>query len=1056
MKKCSLISFSQCQNRFCLMLRLTCFTGLLTVILFFASASVLAAGSEPGRDATALPQQLKISGTITDVATKEPLAGVNVVLEGTTLGVMTDAKGSFTMNVPNLKGTLAISYIGYAAQKVPINGSTTINVTLSSDLTSLDEVVVIGYGTSTRKAVSGSVVSLKADEITQGGASKSSVSSMLQGRAAGVEVSSNDGLPGQSLNIVIRGSTSITNSNEPLYVVDGYPMAAGVSISPDDIESIEILKDAASAAIYGSRASSGVVLITTKRGTAGQSEISLDTYYGVQSMIGEVKRLGWADVARITNEQYAMGVNDGKPWFNEADLALPYNTDWLKEATRKAPIQNYTLRASGGDDVSHFALSGNYFNQQGIFLNSDFERYSLRLNADRKFGKRTKVGMNFYSARIVSDGTDRRPGSRTDNPLYALLRTVPGRAAYNEDGSYAHTVLSRDTQPFHNPLGMLTERVSDFLGWRTYGNLTVDYNILDNLVAKLNTGVDYTSSSNSQYQPPEYSIMGNNIDWGNIEESKSSNYLVEGTLNYRFKILPSDHSLSLLAGGSMQYDDSFGFSLDGTNFPTTKTLYYNMGSAQNQTVTSYRSDQTIISFFGRATYDYKQKIMLNLTLRADGASQFGENNKWGSFPSVSAAWRIKEEEFMKNVNFLNDLKIRASYGITGNNGFSPYTSLARVGPTSNTYTYDGSTSTSGLGSDGLFAPNPDLKWETTRMTNIGLDFGLFKNRIFGTFEVYNKNTEGLIIDKPISSPSTGYKFIRANVGSMNNKGVEITLGGNVISQDKIKWTINFNFSKNVNKITKLDGNNPILQYVPRQPYGEIGEHPYRQLIAGGRIGEFFGYTYKGVLQEGETYAPQPLTTKAGSALYVDINKDGIINSDDRSVIGNAEPDFYLGVNNHFEFYGFYLDMFWQGVVGNDIFNFKAIATDQTLTTKALDRYSPTNTKGTRPGVDWFANTYGSYVNSEFIENATYLKLRNLTVGYNVNMKKSSRIKNLNVYVQGQNFITITHYTGYDPDASFNYGEGMWNDGSQNSVNRGVDDFGYPSYKTFTAGLKVTF
>ncbi len=443
-------------------MRFSYFIGLMFVIMFLSQASLYASGYPFINDDGSVPQLVKVSGTITDATTKEPLVGVNVVLEGTTIGVLTDVKGSFTINVPNLNGTLAISYIGYVVQKVPVNGLTTINVALSPDLTSLDEVVVIGYGTSTRKVVSGAVVSLKADEITQGGATKSSVSSMLQGRAAGVEVSSNDGLPGQSLNIVIRGSTSITNSNEPLYVVDGYPMAAGVSISPDDIETIEILKDAASAAIYGSRASSGVVLITTKRGSAGKSEISLDTYYGVQSMIGEVKRLSWAEVGRITNEQYAMGVNDGNPWYNEADLALPNNTDWLKEATRQAPIQNYTLRASGGDDVSHFALSGNYFNQQGIFLNSNFERYSLRLNADRKFGKRTKVGMNFYSARVVSDGTDRRPGSRTDNPLYALLSAAPGRAAYNEDGSYAQTVLSRDTQEFRNPLGMLTERVSGF------------------------------------------------------------------------------------------------------------------------------------------------------------------------------------------------------------------------------------------------------------------------------------------------------------------------------------------------------------------------------------------------------------------------------------------------------------------------------------------------------------------------------------------------------------------------------------------------------------------
>ena len=867
-KKSGFLILSHKTDRVRLSMRFAFIIGLLSMIMFLSPGSLNAAGKAAGNDEETAPQQVKVSGTITDATTKEPLVGVNVVLVGTTVGVMTGSDGKFSLNVPNLTGKLSVSCIGYVTQEIVIGNQTTINVSLASDLTSLDEVVVIGYGTSSRKVVSGAIVSLNTDEITKG-ASTSSISSMIQGRAAGVEVSSNDGLPGQALNIVIRGSKTISNSNEPLYVIDGFPAPAGVSISPDDIESIEILKDAASAAIYGSRASSGVVLITTKRGSTGKTEITMDAYYGVQSMIGEVERLDWKEVARITNEQYAMGVNDGNPWYSAADIALPYNTDWLEAATRQAPVQNYTIRASGGDDVSHFSLSGNYFNQQGIFLKSDFERLSFRLNADRKLGKRTKVGVNVYSARINSDGTDRRPGSRTDNPLYATLGASPGRDDYNDDGTFAQTAFSRDTRPFKNPIGMFTERENDVLSWRNYGNLYIDFNILDNLVAKLNTGFDHTTSTHSQYQTPEYSIMGTNMDWGNIEESKGTNVLLEGTLNYQFKLLPAVHSLSLMAGGSTQYDNSFGFSLDGTIFPTTKTLYYNMGSAQNQTISSYRADQTIISFFGRASYDYKQKILLNLTMRADGASQFGENDKWGNFPSISAAWRISEEGFLQNAEFLNDLKVRVSYGITGNNGFSPYTSLARVGATGK-YTFDGSTSTPGLGSDGVFAPNPDLKWESTKMFNVGLDFGLFKSRLFGTFEVYNTNTEDLIIDKPLSSPSTGFKYMRANVGSMNNKGVELTLGGHVVTGENIKWTINVNFSKNVNEITKLDGDNPILQYVARQPYGEVGEQPYRQLIEGGRMGEFFGYTYKGVLQEGEVYSPQPNTTKAGSALYEDM------------------------------------------------------------------------------------------------------------------------------------------------------------------------------------------
>ena len=1000
-----------------------------------------------------LQQEIVVSGTITD-ENGETLPGANIMLKGTTIGVISDLNGQFQVSVPNTEAVLVVSYVGYSTQEIVVGNQTSINVSLVPDLAALDEVVVIGYGSVSKRDLTGAVVSLNEEDMTIGGTT-STVSSMIQGRAAGVEVSSNDGLPGQALNIVIRGNTSISNSNEPLYVIDGFPVDAGISIAPEDIESIDILKDAASAAIYGSRASAGVVLITTKKGRTGTTEINLDGYYGVQSMIGEVERLSWEEHARIVNEQYFEGVNDGNPWYNADDLALPHNTNWLEEATRQAPVYNIALRASGGDEKSHFSLSGNYLSQDGIFIKSTFDRLALRLNADRKLGKRALIGMNIYTSRVNGDNMDRRPGSRTLNPLYATLRTPPGRAAYNEDGTYAQTVFSRDTQPFRNPLGLFTERENNYVTWRTYGNVFLDYNILDNFTARINTGFNHAALTHTQYQVPEYSLMGSNMDWGNISEDKETTYLLEGTLNYDFTFLPEAHNLTLLAGGSYQYDNGFGFELDGTNFPTTKTLFYNMGSAENQTISSYRADRTLISFFGRASYNFRQKILLNATIRADGASQFGENNKWGSFPSASVAWRIGEEDFLQNVGYLSELKVRLSYGITGNNKFSPYTSLARVGATQ-TYTYDGVTSSSGLGSDGIFAPNPDLKWETTKMFNVGLDFGFLANRLSGAIEFYSSNTEDLIIDKPISAPSSGYSFIRANVGSIKNTGVEITLGAHILTQGAFKWNVNFNFSQNNNEITQLAGDNPIILEVMRQPYGEIGEHPYRQLIEGGKMGDFFGYTYRGVLQEGQTYEPQPNTTQAGSALYEDINGDGLITHEDRSVIGNANPDFMWGFNNHFEWKGIYLDFFFQGVVGNDVFNFKAIAHDQSLTTRALERYSANNTSGTRPGIDWFANEYGSYVNTEFIEDASYIKLRDISLGYHFNVRNVSWIKNLNIYVQGQNVLTITDYTGYDPDVSYNYGRGMWNNGTQNSVNRGVDDFGYPTFKTWSAGLKVTF
>ncbi|GJM29188.1 MAG: SusC/RagA family TonB-linked outer membrane protein [Cyclobacteriaceae bacterium] len=986
-----------------------------------------------------------VTGKVTSAEDNSELPGVNVLVKGTTTGTVTDINGNFSLEVPE-GTTLVFTYVGFSAAEVEVGDRNVINFALSPDLTLLDEIVVVGYGSVKKKDLTGAVVSLGNEDMTTG-AAVASAASMLQGRAAGVEVSANDGEPGRNLNIVIRGNTSISNSNQPLYVVDGFPLAAGVSIAPEDIESIDILKDAASAAIYGSRGSSGVVLITTKQGKSGKTEISLDGYTGVQSINGSLDYIDWDDNARIVNEQYAQGVNDGNPWYSAEDLASPYNTDWLDEVTREAKIQSYTLRASGGDDISRFSLSGTYFDQEGLFLNSQFERFSVRLNADRKFGERTKVGMNIYVSRISSSFMDKRPGSRTNAPLYATLRMAPGLRPYNEDGTLATDLaFSRDVRTRINPIGLFTEMENDYTEWRTYSNLYIDHEIIDNLTARVNVGFDHSAGTQGIFEPGYARNQSESV--GSIEESKSTSYLVEGTLNYSFE-LTEEHNLSILAGGSTQIDEFSSFGLFGSNFPTDKTSYNNLGSAANQTISSFRSDQRIISFFGRASYNYKEKFLVNATVRADGASKFGENEKWGTFPSIAAAWRIAEEDFLKSSNLFSDLKLRVSYGVTGNNNFSPYTSLERVG-TGKNYTFDGGGSAVGLGTAGIYAPNPDLKWETTKMFNIGVDFGFWENRLYGSFEYYSSDTEDLIIDKPISSPSTGFTLIRANVGEISNTGFELTLGARIIDGSSFKWTANANLSANDNEITALAGDNPINLAVARQPYGEIGERTFRQLIEGGKIGDFYGYTYRGVLQPGEQYGPQPNTAQAGSALYEDINNDGIINDDDRSVIGNANPDFIWGLNNHFEFKGFYVDMFWQGVVGNDIFNFKAITSDMTLTPKALERYSPENPGGTRPGIDYFANEYGSYVNTEFIEDGSYVRLKNLTLGYTIDTNNLSWLGNINIYVQGQNLITLTDYTGLDPEVSFNYS------GSQSSVNRGVDDYGYPNYRTYTVGLKLLF
>ncbi len=986
---------------------------------------------------------IDIRGTVTDI-NGEPLPGVNIIIKGSTNGTVTDVDGNYKLTVADESSVLVFSYIGYETQEAAVGARQVINISMTPDLTSLEEIVVIGYGEIKKRDLTGAVVALSEEDMTTG-AAVTSAAQMLQGRAAGVEVSSGDGKPGGELSIVIRGNSSISNSTEPLYVVDGFPIAAGVSINPADIESIDILKDASAAAIYGSRGSSGVVLITTKRGKRGKVSVTYDGFAGVQQINNTMEFLGWDEYAANRNAFYADGPNNGLPWYDAADLALENDTDWIEEGTRSAGIQSHTISASGGDETTRFSLSANSFSQEGVLLNTDFNRASVRLNVDRKFGKKANVGVNMYTARTKASEVWNRAGFRGNSVMYSLLMTAPGRAAYNPDGSYGNTVFSRDNanRPWINPLGRMEVPERDITGFRTYLTLWADYEIMEGLVAKVNVGYDNTTNTSSIFYPVAYSASGlrSNAD---IFEAKSTSSLIEGTLNYT-PSLSEDNSLNILLGASNQYFDNYNFFARGRDFPTDQTSFYNLGSAAEQFIGSSRAASRIISFFGRANYSFRDKYLLTATLRADGASQLGRNNKWGAFPSASAAWRISEEDFLSSSNLVDNLKLRLAYGVTGNTNFSPYTSLARVGSTA-LYSYDGQSSGTGLTVDGVYAKNPDLKWETSRMLNIGLDFGFWGSRMFGSAEVYNTNTVDLIIDRPLP-PSAGKVYKRANVGEMNNKGIELTLGGDILDGD-FKWTASANLAKNVNTITKLAGA-PISLNIERRPSWQTREHVFRQMIEGGEMGDFFGFVYAGIIQPGETYTPQP-NSVAGQAKYEDINGDGVIDGDDRTVIGNATPDFIWGLNNRFSYKGFSLDVFFQGVQGNDVLNIRALMIDEFTSTKANDRYSSINPSGTRPGLSYFYGEYGSYVNTEFIEDASYVRLKNVVLTYKFNSSNISWLQNAEIYVQAQNLLTFTQYSGFDPEVSFNYG------GSSRAVGRGVDDNGFPNFRTYTVGVRLSF
>ncbi len=997
-------------------------------------------------------QEITITGRVTSSENNEGLPGANVIVKSTSLGTVTDVEGFYSLEVPGEESILVFSSVGYLQEELVVGNKSVIDLVMTPDITALEEIVVIGYGEVKKKDMTGAVVALDESEMTTGG-NVSSVAQMMQGRAAGVEVSTESSEPGANLSVVVRGLTSISNSNQPLYVVDGFPMSAGVTLNPTDIERIDILKDASATAIYGSRGSAGVIMITTKKGNRGKVQVSYDGYAGVQQINNTVDFINWNQYYQSTNIRWEENRSyDGNPWYTTEDITAGTNavgegTDWLNEGTQSAAIQNHQISISGGNENTRYSLSGNFFQQDGILRKSSFDRGSIRFNFDTKISKKANIGAHIYTQQTKSKAQKLDPGARNESVMYKLLTANPGRPAFNADGSLGQIAFSRDNNPIVNPIGQMTVPDRDLTSNRTYVNLWADIEIVGGLVAKLNIGYDQSASTASQYVPGIYT--GEYVpdsQKGQIMEDKLKNALVEGTLSYN-KTFSEVHSLTLLGGASMQYFDKYSFGLAGVGFPTDKTSYYDLGSAsQGSSIQSFRSNSKMASVFARANYSFNDKYLLTATIRGDGDSKFGANNKWGVFPSASAAWRISEEGFIENIGVIDNLKIRLGYGVTGNNSFGAYTALNRIGATG-PYTFNGTSVYTGLGAADNFAANPDLQWETSTMLNLGLDFGLWESRLTGSIEVYNTDTEDLIIDKSISAASTGYTIIRANVGEINNKGIELTIGGDIIDNN-FKWTLMANASRNTNKVIKLDEDNFIKIRVDKEPAGGASRDVYTEITPGQPIGNFIGYVYRGVLNSGEVYAPQPLTSKAGQALYEDIDNSGEIDQDDRVLLGNSTPDFIYGINNRFSYKGLSIDLFFQGVQGNDVLNLRRLMIDEKNTPASLERYNGANTNGSLPGDGYFyGGAYGSYVNNKFVEDGSYLRLKNVIITYKLNTKNINWLGNVEFYVSGQNLLTWTNYSGFDPEVSFYSGNG---------IGRGIDDNGYPNVKTYTGGLRITF
>ena len=989
--------------------------------------------------------QITVTGVVKD-ANGEPITGAAVVVKGTTNGTITDIDGKYSISVPE-GSMLSFSFVGFKTHEVRAN-KTTLNVVMQEEAIGLDEVVAIGYGYVKKRDLTGAVSSVSADDMVMGG-TVSNAAQALQGKTAGVQVQQTSKAPGGSISVRVRGSNSISSTNEPLYVVDGFPSTEGLNINPNDIESMQILKDASATAIYGARGANGVVLITTKRGKAGENKISYNGYVGVQQVQNPFDFISAKDYMNLQNALYQeIEGQEGNPYgvYTPSQLESTVDTDWLDVCTQLGVVHDHTISFQGGTEKTKVMTSLGFYNQEGVLKNTDFNRISGRVNVDQTITDWIKAGASLYAHREQSNYQAYSGNIVSSNVLNGILTYDPTVKPYNDDGSYGTVPGGRGD----NPLANLLERQNDETNDKFNGTAFVEINPLEGLTAKASVGVEILHQFRGTYLPK--STYEGGIDGGIASTYDLSNtrQVFEGTINY-MKTFNDVHDFGAMVGYTYEKFSEEYRSQQAKGFSTDQFTYNNMGAASQ--VTDWGSNKTeniLISFFGRVNYTYNNKYLATVTVRRDGSSRFGANEHWGTFPSGSLAWRASEEDFIKNWGVFSNLKVRAGFGVTGNERIGDYASYALMANTR--YTFDGSTNSAGIHMNQSSAANPNLKWETTKQWNIGLDMGFLDNRISVTIDGYWKKTDDLLL--AVRMPYyTGFTSGQSNIGSISNKGVELDFTSHNLTGD-FQWDTKFNISYNKNEVLDL-GDNGDIYISSSKPMGSVSEEDFAIVREGEALGSIFGYKYIGVLQQGETYAPQP-NSKPGDPKFEDVNGDGIIDSNDRTIIGHANPDVVFGLTNNFAWKNFDLSIFFQGSIGNDLLNMTNMNLEWNRTEVALDRWTPESTDTDVPRNGFYYSQYGGYINDHFVENASYLRLKNLTLGYTIPFKKF--INSCRVYFSAENLFTVTGYSGWDPETDTKAYEQAKQGGSQQTANAGagLDFNSYPSMRTYTFGVNITF
>ena len=988
--------------------------------------------------------QSKLEGKVIDQITNEPIIGASINIKGTTHSVNTDLDGKFYFQTgQKFPYTLIVSYVGYKVKELIVDGSPVV-IKLSQDVKELNEVV-IGYGTQKKKDYTGSLSTISTELKSL---PVLSVDRLLQGGISGAQVTQSSGQPGAGTSVRIRGGTSIIAGNEPLYVVDGFPVYngdaatdAGVtsgpsinplsSMNPAEIESIDVLKDASATAIYGSRGANGVILITTKRGKKGQLAVTYDAYYGVQKVINTIPMLNAEQWGYLKND--ALKDSGKAPLYTQQQLdQLGEGTDWQDEAYTDAPIQSHTISITSGTEQTRLLFSGNYFKQDGVLIHSGFDRYSGRLNIDHNLNQKFKLGLNLSGSKTHADVA---PDGVVQNIL-GMVPVVPVRDANGEftsNSSYGSAVA--------NPIATMTNQINETNTTRFLLNGFGEYKIIEGLTAKVSLGTDIIENKQNRFLPSTLyeSPAGGSASKGSLS---SLNWLNENTISYKKKF-GEKHAFDILAGYTQQKTVSEIFRAGSSNFASNEFTFNNLASGTVVSTPASSASQSVLhSYLARINYGFDDRYLFTLTARADGSSRFGKNNKWGTFPSAAFAWNVSNENFLKEIKQISSLKLRLSAGLTGNQEINPYQSVARL----SYYPYVfANTLVTG------FAPssfeNSDLGWETTTQYNLGLDLSLFNNRINFTGDIYYKKTDDLLLEVPIPYTS-GLESAFQNLGSVENKGIELGLKTLNFVGD-FEWSSNLIFSANRNKVLSLgDG---IDFFIPVNP--ATSTTPSGIVKVGEPLGSFYMYKFDGLFQEGDDFTNSPLAnTKAGSQKFKDLNGDGkITQADDRTVVGNSEPLFLASLTNTFRYKNFDVVIFINSSYGNKIFN--RSAADYELGTgftgayaTLLDRWTPTNTD-TR--IHRAVEDPSATLSDRYIEDGSYIRLKSISVGYTLPKKVATNLSlsSARIYITSQNPITATSYSGYDPEVNRN---------GQSALNSGVDVGVYPGTQTVLGGISVTF